>query len=144
MNSITVVGNLTRDPELRFLQSGRPVCNMGLASSRRYQVNGEWQEQTTLFNLTLWGEAGENAASTFTKGMRVIASGRMESREYEHEGQKRTAFDFIVDEMGPSIRWARAQVEKITREGGPAASAPAASSGGSGTHDPIYSDEPPF
>jgi len=144
MNNITVVGNLTRDPELRFLQSGRPVCNMGLASSRRYQVNGEWQEQTTFFNLTLWGEAGENAAATFTKGMRVIASGRMESREYEHEGQKRTAFDLIVDEMGPSVRWARAQVERMTREGGSAAPAAAPSSAAAGHHDPIYADEPPF
>lgn len=144
MNNITVVGNLTREPEMRYLASGRGVCNMGLASSRRFQVNGEWQEQTSFFNLTLWGEAGENAAATFTKGMRVIVSGRMESREYEHEGQKRTAFDLIVDEMGPSVRWARAQVDKIVREGGSSyATGPVTAE--APTKDPIFvGDEPDF
>lgn len=143
MNNITVVGNLTREPELRYLQSGRGVCNMGLAASRRYMQNNEWQEQTTFFNLTLWGEAGENAAATFKKGMRVIVTGRIESREYEHEGQKRTAFDLIVDEMGPSVRWARCEVEKTTREGAATAAAPA---GKPDSYDPVYGNqnEPPF
>ena len=91
-NSVTLVGNLTRDPELRFTTGGRGVASFGLAVSRRYQVNGEWQEQTSYFNIVAWGQMGENAASTLTKGMRVIVSGRLEQREYQNrEGEKRTA-----------------------------------------------------
>ena len=71
-NTITVVGNLTRDPELRFTTGGRGVASFGIAVGRRYQVNGEWQEQTSYFNITAWGTLGENAAATLTKGSRVI------------------------------------------------------------------------
>jgi single-strand DNA-binding protein len=139
MNSIHLVGNLTREPELRFLNTGRPVCNLGLASSRRYQVNGEWQEQTSFFNLTVWGDMAENVAASLKKGSRVVVTGRMESREYEHDGQKRTAFDVIVDEIGPSLRWARAEVERITRGDN---QQPAMASARR-SPDPIYGDETP-
>jgi single-strand DNA-binding protein len=119
-NSITLVGNLTRDPELRFTTGGRGVASFGIAVSRRYQVNGEWQEQTSYFNIVAWGQMGENAASTLTKGMRVIVSGRLEQREYQNrEGEKRTAIEINADEIGPSLRWATASVERIPRgEGG--------------------------
>jgi len=96
-NSITLVGNLTRDPELRFTTGGRGVASFGIAVSRRYQVNGEWQEQTSYFNIVAWGQLGENAASSLTKGMRVVVSGRLEQREYQNrEGEKRTAIEITL------------------------------------------------
>ncbi|MFM8712208.1 MAG: single-stranded DNA-binding protein, partial [Actinomycetota bacterium] len=79
-NSITLVGNLTRDPELRFTTGGRGVASFGIAGGRRSPVNGEWQEQTSYFNITAWGQLGENAAATLAKGSRVIVTGRLEQR----------------------------------------------------------------
>jgi single-strand DNA-binding protein len=119
-NSITLVGNLTRDPELRFTTGGRGVASFGIAVSRRYQNNGEWQEQTSYFNIVAWGQLGENAAATLTKGMRVVVSGRLEQREYQNrEGEKRTAIEINADEIGPSLRWATASIERNPRtEGG--------------------------
>ena len=129
-NTITLVGNLTRDPELRFTANGRAVASFGIAVGRRYQVNGEWQEQTSYFNVTAWGQLGENAAASLGKGTRVVVTGRLEQREYTtRDGDKRTAIDVIADELGPSLRWATAQVERTPRgEGGSkgASSAPAA------------------
>ena len=112
-NTITLVGNLTRDPELRFTANGRAVASFGIAVGRRYQVNGEWQEQTSYFNVTAWGQLGENAAASLGKGTRVVVTGRLEQREYTtRDGDKRTAIDVIADELGPSLRWATAQVER--------------------------------
>jgi len=82
-NTVTLVGNITRDPELRFTQGGRAVASFGIAVNRRYQVNGEWQEQTSFFNVVAWGQLGENAAASLTKGARVIVNGRLEQREYQ-------------------------------------------------------------
>ena len=118
-NSITLVGNLTRDPELRFTTGGRGVASFGIAVSRRYQVNGEWQEQTSYFNIVAWGQLGENSAATLTKGMRVVVSGRLEQREYQNrEGEKRTAIEINADEVGPSLRWATASIERNPRTDG--------------------------
>jgi single stranded DNA-binding protein len=83
-NSITLIGNLTRDPELRFTTGGRAVASFGLAVNRRYQSNGEWQEQVSFFNITAWGDLGENVAATLNKGNRAIVFGRLEQREYEN------------------------------------------------------------
>jgi len=95
-NTITLVGNLTRDPELRFTTGGRGVASFGIAVGRRYQVNGEWQEQTSYFNITAWGQLGENAAATLAKGSRVIVTGRLEQREYTtRDGDKRTAIEVV-------------------------------------------------
>lgn len=119
-NSITLVGNLTKDPELRFTTGGRGVASFGLAVNRRYQVNGEWQDQTSYFNIVAWGQLGENAASSLTKGMRVVVSGRLEQREYQNrEGEKRSTVEINADEIGPSLRWATASIERNPRsEGG--------------------------
>ena len=118
-NSITLVGNLTRDPELRFTTGGKGVASFGIAVGRRYQVNGEWQEQTSYFNIVAWGQLGENAASSLTKGMRVVVSGRLEQREYQNrEGEKRTAIEINADEVGPSLRWATASIERNPRTDG--------------------------
>lgn len=146
-NTITVIGNLTREPEIRYTGSGRAVANIGMASSRRYQVNGEWQEETTYFNLTAWGSLGENAAASLHKGDRIIASGRMQSREYEVDGVKKTAWDLIVDEMGPSLRWARAEIEKVKSEQTGSntpdrAAVPAGKAKPVTNGDPVYGDTP--
>ena len=115
-NKVIVQGNLTRDPELRFTTGGRGVASFGLAVNRRYQVNGEWQDQTSYFNIVAWGQLGENASATLTKGMRVVVTGRLEQREYTtREGDKRQAIEINADEIGPSLRWATASVERNPR-----------------------------
>ena len=117
-NSINVVGNLTGEPELRFTQSGTAMVSGSIASNRRYQVNGEWQEQTSFFNFTAWRELAENIASTMTKGMRVVATGRMEQKDWtDKDGNKRTSYDLVLDEIGPSLRWATAVVTKTDKSG---------------------------
>ena len=145
-NTITVVGNLTRDPELRFTTGGRGVASFGIAVGRRYQVNGEWQEQTSYFNITAWGTLGENAAATLTKGSRVIVTGRLEQREYTNrDGDKRTAIEIVADELGPSLRWATAQVERTPRDGGGSGGGGGRSGGGGSQPEPFYAgDEEPF
>jgi len=116
-NNITLVGNLTKDPELRFTANGRAVASFGIAVGRRYQVNGEWKEQTSFFNVSVWGDLGENAAASLSKGNRIVVTGRLEQREYTtREGDKRTAIDVIADDLGPSLRWATAQVERTPRK----------------------------
>jgi single-strand DNA-binding protein len=149
-NTVTLVGNITRDLELRYTANGRGVASFGLAVSRRYQVNGEWQEQTSFFNVVAWGTTGENAAASLGKGSRVIVTGRLEQREYTtREGDKRTAVEVVADEIGPSLRWATAQVERTTRtneggggQGGNPAGAP--TGGGRPAAEPPYrgADEP--
>lgn len=132
-NSVTLVGNLTRDPELRFTTGGRGVASFGLAVNRRWQKNGEWEEQTSFFNVVAWGDLGENCATSLIKGSRAIVTGRLEQRSYETaEGEKRNVFEIIADEIGPSLRWATAQIERTER-----------TTGSSGTA-PDYGDEEPF
>jgi len=144
-NTITLVGNLTRDPELRFTTGGRGVASFGIAVGRRYQVNGEWQEQTSYFNITAWGQLGENAAATLAKGSRVIVTGRLEQREYTtRDGDKRTAFEVVADELGPSLRWATAQVERQSGQGGGGGGRGGNQRGGDSAPDPYMGDEEPF
>ena len=147
-NTITLVGNLTRDPELRFTTSGRGVASFGIAVGRRYQVNGEWQEQVSFFNIVCWGDLGENVAATLTKGSRCIVSGRLEQRSWEtNDGEKRSVVEVIADEVGPSLRWATAQVERTERSGdfgGGSGGSSGGSSGGGRAPDPVYGDEEPF
>jgi len=142
-NTITLVGNLTRDPELRFTANGRAVASFGIAVGRRYQVNGEWQEQTSYFNVTAWGDLGENAAASLSKGTRIVVTGRLEQREYTtREGDKRTAIDVIADELGPSLRWATAAVERTARKEGGAKKTGAGTN--PGTDTPPFEGEEPF
>jgi single-strand DNA-binding protein len=150
-NSVTVIGNLTRDPELRFTTGGRGMASFGLAVNRRYQQNGEWQEQTSFFNVVCWGDLGENAATSLSKGSRVIVTGRLEQRSWEtQDGEKRSVVEIVADEVGPSLRWATAQIERTERSSGDGGfsggggSHAGAASGGSRQPDPIYGDEEPF
>jgi single-strand DNA-binding protein len=118
-NTVTLVGNVTRDPELRYTTGGRGVASFGLAVNRRYQSNGEWQEQTSFFDIVAWGTLGENAAGSLNKGTRVVVVGRLEQRSWDtQEGEKRSKIEVVADEIGPSLRWAKAEVERTTRTGG--------------------------
>ena len=150
-NTVTLIGNLTRDPELRYTTGGRGVASFGLAVNRRYQQNGEWQEQVSFFNVVCWADLGENVAATLTKGTRTIVTGRLEQRSWEtQDGEKRTVVEVIADECGPSLRWAQAQVERNERTGGDGGYSGGSGGGGSGggggarQSDPIYGDEEPF
>ncbi|SDJ85555.1 single-strand DNA-binding protein [Actinopolyspora mzabensis] len=148
----TVVGNLTADPELRFTPSGAAVANFTVASTPRFydRQAGEWKDGEALFlRCNIWRQAAENVAETLTRGMRVVVQGRLRQRSFEtKEGEKRTVVEMEVDEVGPSLRYATAKVNKISRGSGgsgggsggedPWSSAPPAGSGGG------FSDEPPF
>ncbi|GAC1490657.1 MAG: single-stranded DNA-binding protein [Pseudarthrobacter sp.] len=120
--TITVIGNLTNDPELRFTPSGSAVANFTIASTPRTfdRQSSEWKDGETLFlRAAVWREAAENVAESLTKGMRVIVSGRLKSRSYEtKEGEKRTVIELEVDEIGPSLRYANAKVNRTQRSGG--------------------------
>ncbi len=156
---ITVIGNLTADPELRFTQSGAAVANFTVASTPRTfdRQSGEWKDGEALFmRCNIWRQSAENVAESLTRGARVIVSGRLKQRSFEtREGEKRTVVELEVDEIGPSLRYATAKVNKVSRGSGggggfggsgngapaddPWGSAPPAGSGGGG-----FSDEPPF
>ena len=119
---VTVIGNLTSDPELRFSQSGAAVANFTIASTPRTfdrQAN-EWKDGETLFlRASIWREAAENVAESLTKGTRVIAQGALKQRSYEtREGEKRTSYELDVHEIGPSLKYATAKVTKAQRNGG--------------------------
>ncbi|MET4059985.1 single-strand DNA-binding protein [Arthrobacter sp. UYP6] len=130
--TITVVGNMTNDPELRFTPSGAAVANFTIASTpRTFDRNtNEWKDGETLFlRASVWREAAENVAESLTKGTRVVAQGRLMSRSYDtKEGEKRTVAELEVDEIGPSLRYASAKVTRTQRGSSPAG----ASSGGFG------------
>ena len=152
---ITVVGNLTGDPELRFIQSGAAVVNFTVASTPRTfdRQSNEWKDGETLFmRCSLWREAAENVAESLTKGMRVLVTGRLVSRSWEANGEKRTVTEMQVDEVGPSLRYATAKVTRTQRAGGQGgggfsgggSSSPAGGSDSDPWASAPASDEPPF
>ncbi|RAV17471.1 single-stranded DNA-binding protein [Mycobacterium colombiense] len=139
--TLTIVGNLTADPELRFTPSGAAVSNFTIASTPRLydRQSGEWKDGDALFmRCNIWREAAENVAETLQRGQRVIATGRLKSRSYEtREGEKRTVMELEVDEIGPSLRYATARVSKSDNR----------PSGGTKTNSDAWGgsdDEPPF
>lgn len=166
--TITVIGNLTDDPELRFTPSGAAVAKFRVASTPRFmdKASGEWKDGEPLFlPCTVWRQAAEHVAESLQRGARVIVSGRLKQRSYEtREGEKRTVIELEVDEIGPSLRYATAKVQKMSRSGGSsgggfgggggqgggggnfddpwASAAPAPSRGGSGGGN--FDEEPPF
>ena len=120
-NTVTVVGNLTRDPELRFTPSGQANASFGIAVNRRWQnrQTQDWEEQVSYFNVVCWREMAENVAESLTKGMRIVVTGRLEQRSWEtKEGDKRSVIEISADEIGPSLRWASAQVTRNERSDG--------------------------
>ena len=162
--TITVVGNLTDDPDLRFTPSGAAVANFTVASTPRFfdKQTNEWKDGDALFlRCSIWRQAAENVAESLHRGTRVIVSGRLRQRSYEtREGEKRTVFELDVDEIGPSLKYATAKTTKTTRSGAPGGDSGgndpwatgSSSAGGqqsSGGSDPWAapaggSDEPPF
>lgn len=121
-NNVTLVGNVTRDPELRFTPSGQAVATFGLAVNRRWQnrQTQAWEEATSFFDVVCWAQLAENAAESVQKGTRLIVTGRLDQRSWEtQEGEKRSKVEIQADEIGPSLRWATAQVTRNERrEGG--------------------------
>jgi single-strand DNA-binding protein len=119
-NTVTLVGNITRDPELRFTNTGQATASFGLAVNRRWQnrQTQEWEEATSFIDVVCWREMAENAAESLTRGARVLVTGRLEQRSWETpDGDKRSKVEVVADELGPSIRWATAQVTKNERRG---------------------------
>ena len=139
-NYVTFIGNLTDDPELRYTQSGAAVTTIRLASNRRWTGrDGQEGEETTYLNVNIWREMAENVAETFSKGDRAIAIGRLKVRSYENrEGQTVWVTEIEADEVAPSLRWARASIE---RSGGGSSRAPMT---GSSTPPPPSDDDVPF
>lgn len=118
-NNVDLIGNVTRDPELRFTPSGQAVATFGLAVNRRWQNRHtqEWEEATSFFDIVCWGQLGENVAESVTKGTRLIVTGRLDQRSWEtQEGDKRSKIEVIADEVGPSLRWATANVARNERQ----------------------------
>ncbi len=170
--TITVIGNLTDDPELRFTPSGAAVAKFRVASTPRFldRQSGEWKDGEPLFlACNIWRDAAEHVAESLQRGTRVIVTGRLRQRSYEtREGEKRTVIELEVDEIGPSLRYATAKVQKMARSGGgggfgasgggggrsqgggggtfddPWATAPPASGSRSGGGNSNFDDEPPF
>jgi single-strand DNA-binding protein len=151
--TITVVGNLTADPELRFTPSGAAVASFTVASTPRMfdRNTGEWKDGDALFlRCNIWRQAAENVAESLTRGSRVLVSGRLRQRSFEtREGEKRTVVELEVDEVGPSLRYATAKINKVSRGssggGGYGSGAPADDPWGSApAAGPATDDEPPF
>ena len=119
-NYVELIGNLTRDPELRFIPSGAAVANFGLAVNRRWrnQQSNEWEEEVAFFDIVCWRDLAENVSESLTKGTRVIVQGKLKQRSYEtREGERRTVVELEVDEIGPSLRYATAKVTRTPRGG---------------------------
>jgi single-strand DNA-binding protein len=136
-NNVSIAGNLVADPELRYTKGGAAIASLRVAVNRRWNKDGEWEEETSFFDVTAWAQIAENCAESLTKGMRVVVTGRLEEQRWEDKETKepRRKIVIIADEVTPSLRWATADVTKQHGKGGGGkkASAPA----------PV-SDEPPF
>jgi single-strand DNA-binding protein len=131
-NCVTLVGNITDDPELRFTPSGAAVANFTVAVNRRYKnQDGQWEDKLDgFFRCNCWRDMAENVAESLQKGARVVVVGRLQQRSWDdQDGNKRSAFEVQVDEVGPSLRWATASIQKSQRSGG---SAPSGGGGGGG------------
>ncbi len=149
-NNVTVTGNATREPELRFTPSGQAVANFGVAVNRRWQnrQTQEWEEAVSFFDITCWANLAENVAETVGKGTRVTITGRLDQRSWEtQEGDKRSKVEIVADDVAISLRWATAEVQRNERPDG-GSGRPSGGGGGSAprpdTPPPYNPDEEPF
>lgn len=145
-NTVTLIGNITRDPELRFTPSGAANATFGIAVNRRWQnrQTNEWEEAVSFFNVVCWRELADNAAESLSKGMRVIVTGRLEQRSWEtDQGEKRSVVEVVADEVGPSLRWATAKVDRNERRTPDDGGGFGGGAGRSVPNEP-YPDEEPF
>jgi single-strand DNA-binding protein len=133
-NTVTLVGNVTDDPELRFTPTGQAVVSFTVAVNRRFQKDGQWEDRLDgFFRCSAWRDMAENIAETLQRGTRVVVVGRLQQRSWEDsEGNKRTAIDIQVDDVGPSLRWATAAVTKSRRSGSSAGGGQGGAQGGGG------------
>ena len=114
----TIIGNLTRDPEIRYTRDGQATTQLGVAVNRRWQnrETQEWEEATSFFDVICWRDLAENVALSLAKGARVVVTGRLEQRSWEtEEGERRTKVEIVADEVGPSLRFATAEVQRVER-----------------------------
>jgi single-strand DNA-binding protein len=142
-NHVSIVGNLTRDPELRFTPTGQATAGFGVAVNRRWQnrQTQEWEEATSFFDVVCWGQLAENAAQSLSKGARVLVSGRLDQRSWETaEHERRSKIEITADEVAPSLRWATATITKNERR---APDTVSANSGGGGGSSRSVPNEPP-
>jgi len=121
-NSVTIVGNMTDDPELKYTPNGAAVANFSVAVSRRVkdEATGQWTDaDTSFFRISVWRQLAENVAESLTRGTRVVVTGRLKQRSWETpEGERRSVVEIEADEIGPSLKWATARVEKTSKGGG--------------------------
>jgi single-strand DNA-binding protein len=149
-NFVQIIGNVTRDPELRYTTGGAAVCSFGIAyTPRRRNANGDWEDgETSFFNCSAWRDLGENIAASISKGNRVVVTGSVRARDWEdRDGNKRTSIEIDVDDCAPSLRWAQAQIERTSRSGGQGGQGGQAGGNAAprqAAPDPIYGDEEPF
>lgn len=116
-NTVTIVGNITRDPELRYTPNGASVVNFSIAWNRRYERNGQQVEEVSYFDVTCWGTLADNVASSLAKGNRVMVSGQLEQRSWDTpDGQKRSKIEIKADDVAPSLRWASVEVTRNPRD----------------------------
>jgi single-strand DNA-binding protein len=140
-NNVIVVGNVTRDPELRFTPSGAAVANFGLAWNRKGR---DGEDVTSFFDVTAWNQMAENIGESVTKGMRVVVYGRLDQRSWEtQDGDKRSKVEIVADEVAPSLRWATAEVHRNPRDGDGGGFRSAGGGGGGGGGSRPVSNEPP-
>lgn len=112
-NHVSIIGNATRDPELRYTPSGASVTNFSVAWNRRYEKNGQQHEETSFFDVVCWGSLADNVAASITKGTRVEVSGRLDQRTYQTKnGENRSKVEIVADEVSPSLRWATVEVQR--------------------------------
>lgn len=127
-NTVTVIGNATRDPELRYLTSGTALCNLGVAVNRRYKKGDEYVEDVSFFDVVCWRDLADNVAESIGKGDRVIVVGRLEQRSWENsEGEKRSKVEITADSVGPDLRWATASPTRQAKSESSGGGAPARS-----------------
>ena len=149
-NTVTITGNATREPELRFTPSGQAVASFGMAVNRRWQnrQTQEWEEAVSFFDVTAWAQLAENAAETVAKGTRVTVTGRLDQRSWENqEGEKRSKVEIVADDVAVSLRWATAEVQRNERSDGAGGGGGRPSGGGAPRNDappPYNPDEEPF
>ncbi|MEM7096153.1 MAG: single-stranded DNA-binding protein [Actinomycetota bacterium] len=145
-NTVTVVGNLTRDPELRYTPTGASVCNFGVAWNKRYQRNGEQVEEVNYFECTCFGDLAENVAGSLSKGTRVVIVGELQQRSWETpNGERRSKVEVRCDEVSPSLRWASVEVTRNERTGAPQTPSSPANQHPTPAPVPDYNyDEEPF
>ncbi|MDQ6613984.1 MAG: single-stranded DNA-binding protein [Actinomycetota bacterium] len=143
-NHVNVIGNLTRDPELRFTPTGMANASFGLAVNRKWQnrQTNEWEEATSFFDVICWSTLAENVAQSLTRGSRVVVSGRLDQRSWENqEGEKRSKVEIVADEVAPSLRWATVKIEKNERRSPDGGAGPARDGAGASVR-PVQNEAP--